>query len=110
MKKGIAIRTILLLVVGILVVGILVYLVYKSSSTVAFSVSECRSRLMTICDFCMNNDWDDDVDFSSEQFKTVSECKNYAEFFYWSDNTGCCDSVPLCGDSKGDCKHMGLPV
>jgi len=108
MGKGIAVRTILLLVVGVLTVGILVYLVYETSSTSGFTVSECRSELTNICNFCMNMDWKD-IDLSANQKDIVSECSGYAEFFYWNNNQ-CCENTDPCGLMKNDCKAMGMPV
>ena len=108
MIKGIAVRTILLLVVGVLAVGILVYLIYEISSTRAFTVSECRSELTNICNFCMNLEWRN-VDLSSNQWYIVTNCSTYAEFFNWGDNR-CCHRAAICGYMRNDCKAMGLPV
>ena len=48
-NKGIAIHTILLLLVGVLVVGILVYLVYKSISGSTLSKYECQTHAISWC-------------------------------------------------------------
>ena len=49
MSKGIAIQTILLLVVGILVVGIVVYMVYRFTTGSTLSKYECQSRVVSWC-------------------------------------------------------------
>ena len=54
MKKGIAIQTILLLVVGIIVAGILVYLVYSYTTGQTLSAHECRAKMMSWCTNCYN--------------------------------------------------------
>jgi hypothetical protein len=67
-NKGIAIRTILLLLIGVLVAGILIYFVYRSFSGSAMSREECRARGISWCTSCWNamnaagcSDWDCDV-------------------------------------------------
>jgi len=113
MKKGIAIRTILLLFVGVIAVAILVYLIYTSSRTPSFTVAECRSKLIEICNICMNTGWDENFDLSSSQLDTVLECSGYAEFFNWDDNRCCGNSCCLagtCGGMMGDCAGFELPV
>ena len=57
MTKGIAIQTILLLLVGILVVGIIVYMVYRYFVGAPLSEQECRARAITWCTGCKNGDW-----------------------------------------------------
>ena len=47
--KGIAIQTILLLLVGILVVGILVYLVYTYTTGSTLSKYECQTNVINWC-------------------------------------------------------------
>ena len=53
MSKGIAIRTILLLLVGTVVAAIIIYLVYTYTQTPGLSAQECRSRLISWCTGCM---------------------------------------------------------
>jgi hypothetical protein len=50
--KGIAIQTILLLLVGILVVGILVYMVYRYTAGKSLSSDECRAQFIVWCTNC----------------------------------------------------------
>jgi hypothetical protein len=52
MSKGIAINTILMLLVGILVVGIVVYLVYKFMLSPGLSQTECRTQFVAWCTSC----------------------------------------------------------
>lgn len=54
MTKGIAIQTILMLLVGILVVGIIVYMVYRYFVQSPLSEQECRSRALVWCTGCKN--------------------------------------------------------
>ena len=54
MTKGIAIQTILMLLVGILVVGIIVYMVYRYFVQSPLSEQECRSRAIVWCTGCKN--------------------------------------------------------
>ncbi len=56
-KKGIAIQTILLLLVGILVVGIIVYMVYRYFVGAPLNEQECRARAITWCTGCKNAGW-----------------------------------------------------
>jgi len=52
MTKGIAIQTILMLLVGILVVGIIVYVVYRYFVGAPLGEQECRARLTSWCSSC----------------------------------------------------------
>ena len=53
MSKGIAIRTILLLLVGTVVAAIIIYLVYTYTQTPGLSAQECRARLISWCTGCV---------------------------------------------------------
>ncbi len=57
MTKGIAIQTILMLLVGILVVGIIVYMVYRYFIGAPLNEQECRARAITWCTGCKNGGW-----------------------------------------------------
>ncbi len=60
MSKGIAIETILYLLVGILVVGIVVYLVYTYVIGSPIDENRCRSMAISWCTSCKNangGDW-----------------------------------------------------
>ena len=57
MTKGIAVQTILMLLVGILVVGIIVYMVYRYFVGAPLAMEECRARAITWCTACKNVNW-----------------------------------------------------
>jgi len=60
MSKGIAIETILYLLVGIIVVGIVIYLVYTYAIGAPIGEQECRSMAISWCTSCKNangGDW-----------------------------------------------------
>ena len=61
MSKGIAIRTILLILVGTIVAGVLIYLVYSFSTNPTLSRTECIPIVTDWCTRCMISDWDVDV-------------------------------------------------
>jgi hypothetical protein len=52
--KGIAIQTILLLLVGVLVVGILVYMVYRYTAGKTLSAYDCKALFVGWCTNCYN--------------------------------------------------------
>ena len=54
MSKGIAIQTILLILIGVIVVGIITYLVYTVMMTPTLSTKECETRFFSWCTYCMN--------------------------------------------------------
>ncbi len=103
MSKGIAIRTILLLVVGILVVGILVYLVYSYTSSGQLSVYECRVRLTELCTQCSNMDF---KGFALD-IRLTNECSKYGEFSGWSGISNCAPGGDPTG-VKNLCKGLGV--
>ena len=52
MSKGIAIRTILMLLIGVLVVGVVVYLVYSYGTSPTLDREMCRSVVTSWCNSC----------------------------------------------------------
>lgn len=113
MIKGIAIQTVLLILIGVIVIGIMAYLVYKGATTKTLSVFECKAKLIDICRMCGNTNWDIGYpldDTADSLFKTTIEpCSKYSEFFQWWDNKCCGDNPPLCkpcGCMKGDCNTL----
>jgi hypothetical protein len=60
-KKGIAINTILLLVVGLIVVSILAYVVYQTFTGSGLSREECRGRIISWCTSCSITDFKSDI-------------------------------------------------
>ena len=57
MSKGIAINTILYLLLGVLVVGIVVYLVYTYVTGPGMDIQDCRARVQNWCNDCMIAGW-----------------------------------------------------
>jgi hypothetical protein len=51
-NKGIAIQTILLLVVGILVAGVIIFLVFRTTTSSTLSSTACQSRVISWCTTC----------------------------------------------------------
>ena len=98
MSKGIAIQTILYLLVGILVVGIVIYMVYTYLLGPFPDEQECRSMAITWCTACSNaqdfsNDpdaWDDAGIPAGDRLKDcakehwgldLTDCKTGAQAF-----------------------------
>jgi len=96
MRKGIAIQTILLLLVGVLVVGILVYLVYKYTTGSNLSVQDCNGSLSAICTTCSIGGWKGSL--SSDYKSTINTCNDYSEFSNFpTDPAGCGNIQTACG-------------
>jgi len=57
MSKGIAINTILYLLLGVLVVGVVVYLVYTYVTGAGLDVQSCRSIVQNWCTSCKIANW-----------------------------------------------------
>jgi len=57
MSKGIAIETILYLLLGIIVVGIIIYLVYTYATGGQLSEQQCRSKVISWCTGCSVANW-----------------------------------------------------
>ncbi len=60
MSKGIAINTILYLLIGVLVVGVVVYLVYTYVTGAGLDSQSCRSIVQNWCTSCKIANWADD--------------------------------------------------
>ena len=61
MSKGIAIRTILYLLLGVLVVGILVYMVYTYTFGPELDMQTCRTKLINWCTGCKLAGWSESI-------------------------------------------------
>jgi hypothetical protein len=59
MSKGIAIETILYLLLGIIVVGIIIYLVYTYTTGGQLNEQQCRSKVISWCTGCSVANWAD---------------------------------------------------
>ncbi len=104
MNKGIAIRTILLLLSGIIVAGIVIYLFFIYTRTSIISESECRARLSEICMLCKNNGWSG-YSHDGGFWGLVDECASYPSLSSFSCPTsGTCD----CGTLESPCKMLGV--
>jgi len=57
MSKGIAIQTILYLLIGVLVVGVLVYLLYSYVLSPILPETECRALATSWCTSCKTGGW-----------------------------------------------------
>lgn len=57
MNKGIAIQTILYLLIGVLVVGVIVYLVYTYVMNPVLPETQCRVLGTSWCTSCMTGNW-----------------------------------------------------
>jgi len=65
MSKGIAINTILYLLLGVLVVGVVVYLVYTYVTGAGLDVQSCRSIVQNWCTSC---NADSDVEYCVDTY------------------------------------------
>ena len=98
--KGIAIQTILLLLVGIIVVSIIVYLVYSYTRSPTLSKTECLSIVTNWCTTCMVSGWDQYIECPSD----VKACgKLLVGSGWWEDNTDCAHGTTLDA-IKTDCR------
>jgi len=105
MGKGIAITTILLLLVGSLVTGITVYYTYRSVSGSPLSEHECRGMMISWCIGCSNLNWEG----GSGMDPQLKECASR----YWGMGHDNCDAEDDCsaflpGDGGGDGGDGGL--
>jgi len=98
--KGIAIQTILLLLVGILVVGIIVYLVYSYTRSSTLSKTECLSIVTNWCTTCMVSNWNENIDCPQD----VKDCgKMLLNNDWWDNNDDCAHGTDLDA-IKTDCR------
>ena len=94
MRKGIAIHTILLLVVGLIAVGVVAYVVYKSFTGSALGREECRARIISHCTSC------DMTKFASTGPVVSKSLADACSTYYTKFTEGeTCDN--LCGVCKG---------
>ena len=118
MTKGIAVRTILLLVIGIIVVAILTYLVYSYTRSTVISLSACRSKITGMCTRCIvagcliYGPFPLDLiqicgrtRASSEIFDPNTGCAQYDEYSGWN-NVQNCWNVNM--GVKDLCKQVGV--
>jgi hypothetical protein len=96
MSKGIAIQTILMLLVGILVVGIVVYMVYRYMFSPQLGINECRARLVTWCTTCATAGWKGGLELGTD----VANCAS--QYFAYTIVSGvdCSDQI---GNNAATC-------
>jgi len=100
MNKGIAIRTILFFLIGILVAVVLIYIVLTFITDGALSSEECKAIITNACNMCSIANWDSRIKLSQE----VQECgKQGSVYWAFSDNWDCAS-----GSMEWDCKALGL--
>jgi hypothetical protein len=100
MSKGIAINTVLLLIIGIIVVVVMIYLIYSTATKPALSIEQCKTKMRQHCILCANMGWERAILASQE----LIDCGNeYSELSDWSDNTHC-----TVGGTKTDCQAIGV--
>ena len=103
MSKGIAIRSILLFVIGILVAVVLIYIFLTYISGGTLSLEECRVVITNTCNMCKIANWDSSISLSQE----VRDCGkggDWQKTQYWAfyDNDHCGDFMDV------DCRAIGL--
>jgi hypothetical protein len=107
MSKGIAVDTILMLLIGIVVAGLVIFLVYKYLVGTPLDQERCKARLITWCTSCKlacSGDW------------TAANCGNYPGNDVGT-ATGCAQkyfgftitSPANCRNHKSDCSGF-IPV
>ncbi len=85
MTKGIAIQTILMLLVGMLVVGILVYMVYRYFIGAPLGEQECRARIISWCSGCRL------MDFTASGYQLGELADNCVNKYFGSGWVSGCD-------------------
>lgn len=90
MSKGVAVRTIILFLLGLLVLVIVAYMVYRVFYSPTIPLTECRTRWTYFCTECKVAGWSDNISVS----KDLEDCVNN----YWSGYS--ISSGLKCSDSK----------
>jgi len=99
MSKGIAIETILLLLVGIIVVGVIVYLVYTYATGKTLSAYECRAKMVSWCTNCFNAGWPATITLGQEN----SDCLKNTMSYTLPPGTTC-----QTAKTNGECEKFGV--
>ena len=89
-NKGIAVDTILLLLVGIIVVGIIIFLVYKYVLGPQLGEPECKAKAISWCSNCKNAEWLGTAPIMSTELQNCAD-----KFFIGIDADKKCDSNKL---------------
>jgi hypothetical protein len=96
MSKGIAIETILYLLIGVLVVGIVVYLVYTYAFNPIPGQTQCRASAISWCTSCKNAVWTGGPNAPDD----LQACAS--KYFSDSKPTNWKDEAPFCSDCVCD--------
>jgi len=73
MRKGIAVPTILKLVIGVIVIVIIVFLIYRYVLKSPIGEQECRARMTAWCASCQLSGWTSGPGMNQELKDCVSE-------------------------------------
>lgn len=112
MKKGIAVDTVILIILGVVVIGLIGYLLYMKFGQVGTSatLNDCRTTVITqycpqaIAGHFFSNTWTD----SSDSFASQSQFSNCASFSAQLGMTGtgmslCQSTAQTCGVNPSAC-------
>ncbi len=100
-SKGIAIQTVLLLLVGILVVGVLVYALYSSTSNSPMSEYECRGKMISWCTGCSNAGWTGGTAMSDKLKECAQKYWSIAGHADCNAKQDCSAFIPIFGGGGG---------
>jgi len=111
MNKGIAIQTILLLLVGVIVAAILIYLIYSYATTPTLSITECQSRIISWCTQCKTRaaggNWPTNMYITSALYTECSTVMSNAGYPSFTMSTSCY-AAHVIGTSPGICTALGI--
>ena len=69
-KKGIAVDTIILIILGVVVLGLVGYLIYKNAGGLANTTEKCKAQALIYCD-----EWKE-TNFNTDPFPDKSDTEN----------------------------------
>ena len=102
MSKGIAIETILMLLMGILIVGVIVYLIYRYVTGTTLGKEQCRGIITSWCTLCNNYDPEWKTNGGPPQ---TEELKNCVHKYFWPSQF-LEDPVRLCKGNNCFCRNF----
>jgi hypothetical protein len=107
MSKGIAINTILYLLIGVLVVGVIVYLIYTYATGAGMDIADCRSRVQNWCGSCRISGWSSSVGVSSSTSDIYICIKDYfATGTLNAASINCNNMYGAAGDTETFCEQF----
>lgn len=102
-KKGIAVQTIILVLLGLVVLVFIAYWLYTLfAGETPLSMEQCRIKLLTWCEMCKNNDWSAAIALASDA--TASRCYNDYKDQFGMSSIG----VPTCSNMQSNCATLGI--